>query len=128
MLEAELLAQTSEITEKGDGAAVDISSASNRVFLVVLQIKQIVEQESFELTIFGSADGTTWGAKPILRFPQKFYRGETPMLLDLKTQADVKFIRAHWDVNRWGRGPEQPRFEVSVRIQEVPAGMLAGAK
>ncbi len=128
MLEAELLAFNSEITEKGDSSAVDISAASNRVFLVVLQITQIVEQESFELTIFGSPDGTTWGAKPLLRFPQRFYRGETPMLLDLKMQADVKFVRAHWDVNRWGRGPEKPIFGVGIRLKEVPAAMLAGAK
>lgn len=128
MLEAELLASDSEITEKGDSGPVDISAASNRVFLVVLEITSIVEQESFELTIFGSADGTTWGAKPLLRFPQRFYRGETPMLLDLTTAADIKFVRAHWDLNRWGRGPEKPRFQAGIQLKEVPAAMLTGAK
>lgn len=127
MLEAELLTPNSEITEKGDGAAVDISAVSNRVFLVVLQVMHIVEQESFELTIFGSDDGATWGAKPLLRFPQMFYRGEKPMLLDI-SQTDVKFVRAHWDVNRWGRGPEKPRFVVGIRLKEVPTAMLAGMK
>jgi hypothetical protein len=128
MLEVHILAPSSEITAKGDGAAIDLSAASSRVFLVLLEIRQIVEQESFELTIFGSSDGATWATKPLLRFPQRFYRGETPMLLDLTAQPDVRFVRAHWDVNRWGRGSEKPRFAVGIRLREVPAPILAQVK
>jgi len=128
MLSAELLAPKSVVTEKGDGQAVDLSQAANRVFLVTLEISEVVEQESIEVTILGSADGTTWGAKALLRFPQKFYRGETPMLLDLRQQPDVKVIRAHWDLNRWGRGSEKPRFQVGIELREVPAEILAGVK
>ncbi|HEU5403718.1 MAG TPA: hypothetical protein VFU86_20350, partial [Terriglobales bacterium] len=65
---------------------------------------------------------------PLLNFPQKFYPGETPILLDLSQRPDVKFVRAHWEVNRWGRGPEEPRFVIEVRIREVPAEMLAEAQ
>jgi len=128
MLSAELLTPKSVVTEKGDGQAVDLSQAANRVFLVTLEISEVVEQESIEVTILGSADGTTWGAKALLRFPQKFYRGETPMLLDLRQQPDVKVIRAHWDLNRWGRGSEKPRFQVGIELREVPAEILAGVK
>ena len=128
MLIAELLAPKSVVTEKGDGPAVDVSGTSNRVFLVTLQICEVEEQESLELTIFGSVDGAAWSAKPLLRFPQRFYRGETPMLLDLREQPDVKFVRAHWDLNRWGRGSEAPRFQAGIYIKEVPREMLANAK
>src|SRR6185369_7580800 len=128
MLSAELLAPKSVVTEKGDGQAVDLSQAANRVFLVTLEISEVVEQESIEVTILGSADGTTWGAKALLRFPQKFYRGETPMLLDLRQQPDVKVICAHWDLNRWGRGSGKPRFQVGIELREVPAEILAGVK
>ena len=36
-------------------------------------------------------------------------------------------LRAHWEVNRWGRGPEKPMFEVQVQLKEVPAEMLQEA-
>ena len=50
------------------------------------------------------------------------------MLLDAGGHADVKFLRAHWEANRWGRGPEEPRFVLDVRIREVPADILAEAR
>lgn len=115
------------VTAKGDGPAVDVSAASSRVFLVTLAIMKIIEQESLDLSIFGSADGTTWGAKSIAAFPQKFYCGETPLLLDLTAHADVKFVRAHWEVARWGRGTETPKFEFSVALKEIPANILKEA-
>jgi len=109
---------------KGDGPDVDVSGATNRVFLVTLAITRIIEQESLDLSIFGSVDGATWGAKSIAAFPQKFYCGEWPLLLDLTTHADVKFVRAHWEMARWGRGTETPMFEFGVTMKEVPAEIL----
>lgn len=112
---------------KGDGPGVDVSGASNRVFLVTLAITNIIEQESLDLSIFGSADGVAWSAKPIAAFPQKFYRGEWPLLLDLTAHPDVKFVRAHWEMARWGRGTETPMFEFGVTLKEVPAEILKEA-
>ncbi len=115
------------VTSKGDGPTADVSGAAGRVFLVTLNITKIIEQESLDVSIYGSADGTTWGAKSIAAFPQKFYWGETPLLLDLSEHADVKFIRAHWEVARWGRGTETPMFEFGVSMKEVPADILREA-
>ena len=112
---------------KGDGPGVDVSGASNRVFLVTLAITDIIEQESLDLSIFGSTDGTGWSAKSIAAFPQKFYRGEWPLLLDLTAHPDVKFVRAHWEMARWGRGTESPMFEFGVTLKEVPAEILKEA-
>lgn len=109
---------------KGDGPSVDVSGASSRVFLVTLDITKIIEQESLDLAIFGSPDGATWGAKSIAAFPQKFYCGEWPLLLDLTAHPDVKFVRAHWEMARWGRGTETPMFEFGVTLKEVPADIL----
>jgi hypothetical protein len=109
---------------KGDGPAVDVSSASNRVFLVTLSITKIIEQESLDVSIFGSPDGTTWEPKSIAAFRQEFYTGETPLLLDLTAHSNVKFVRAHWEMARWGRGTETPMFEFGVTMQEVPADIL----
>jgi hypothetical protein len=122
-----LVPANTAVTAKGDGPAVDVSGAAGRVFLVTLNITKIIEQESLDVSIFGSADGTTWGAKSIAAFPQKFYWGETPLLLDLSEHADVKFARAHWEVARWGRGTETPMFEFGVTMREVPADILREA-
>jgi len=122
-----LVAAQTVVSAKGDGAAVDVSGASNRVFLVTLAITKIIEQESLDVSIYGSADGAAWGAKSIAAFPQKFYCGESPLLLDLTAHPDVKFVRAHWDVARWGRGTETPMFEFGVTLRGVPPNILREA-
>ena len=115
------------VSAKGDGTSADVSSAGARVFLVTLTITKIIEQESLDVSIFGSADGTSWSAKSIAAFPQKFYCEESPLLLDLTAHPDVKLLRAHWEVARWGRGTETPMFEFGVTMREVPADVLREA-
>jgi hypothetical protein len=127
MNDAALVPAKTVVTAKGDGAAVDVSGASGRVFLLTLDITKIIEQESLEVSVYGSADGAAWSAKPIVSFPQTFYCGESPLLLDLTAHAGVKFVRAHWDVARWGRGTETPMFEFGVTLREVPASVLKEA-
>lgn len=127
MIDTCLVPEKTVVTTKGDGPAVDVSSAGNRVFLLSLNIAEVVEQEALDVSVYGSADGAAWGAKPLTIFPQKFYRGPHPLLLDLTGQAEVKLVRAHWEVNRWGRGSETPMFEFSVAIKEVPADILKEA-
>jgi hypothetical protein len=114
-------------TAKGDGQSIDVGAAAGRVFLVTLSITKIIEQESLDVSIYGSADGATWGPKSLAAFPQKFYAEESPMLLDLGAHGDVKFVRAHWEMARWGRGTETPMFEFGVSMKEVPADILREA-
>jgi hypothetical protein len=128
MIDTFLVAEKTVVSAKGDGPAVDVGGAGGRVFLLTLEITRIIEQESLEVSVFGSADSTTWGAKPLVAFPQKFYCGQTPLLLDLTEHTDVKFVRAHWEVARWGRGGETPMFEFDVRLKEVPADVLREAR
>jgi hypothetical protein len=123
-----LVPANTAVTAKGDGVAVDVSDARNRVFLVTLAITKIIEQESLDVSIFGSADGTAWTPKSIAAFPQKFYCEEAPLLLDLTEHADVKFVRAHWEVARWGRGTDTPMFEFGVTMREVPSDILREAR
>ena len=126
--EVNLVPAGTTASAKGDGPAVDVSGATTRVFLVTLAITKIIEQESLDVSIYGSADGTTWSAKSIAAFPQKFYAGESPLLLDLREHSDVKIVRAHWEMARWGRGVETPMFEFGVSMKEVPADILREAK
>jgi hypothetical protein len=94
---------------------------------VTLSITKIIEQESLDVSIYGSADGAAWEAKSIAAFPQKFYTEESPLLLDLTAHPNMKFVRAHWEVARWGRGTETPMFEFGVTMKEVPPEILREA-
>ena len=127
MINTVLIPEKTTVNAKGDGPAADVSGATGRIFLLTLDITRIIEQESLDLSIYGSADGATWGARSIAAFPQKFYCGESPLLLDLTTHADVKFVRAHWEVARWGRGTETLMFEFGATLKEVPANILKEA-
>jgi hypothetical protein len=128
MIDTFLVADKTVVSAKGDGPAVDVGSAAGRAFLLTLAVTKIIEQESLEVIIHGSGDGAAWGAKPVVSFPQKFYCGESLLLLDLTAHPDVKFVRAHWEVARWGRGVETPMFEFSLRVKEIPADVLREAK
>jgi hypothetical protein len=127
MMEAFVVPERTVVNAKGDGSALDVSRSEGRIFLLTLAITDIIEQESLDVSIFGSADGASWDAKPVAAFPQKFYREEIPLLLNLTAQPNVKFIRAHWEVARWGRGTETPMFEFNVMLREVPQEILAEA-
>lgn len=125
MFEGNLVPEKTIIAGKGEGPAIELAGLENRILLLVLRITNIVEQEALDVSVWGSADGAAWADKPLATFPQKFYRGEHPLLLDLTTRPDVRFLRARWEANRWGRGPETPMFEFGVSAREVPAEMLA---
>ena len=127
MIDTVLVNDKTVVSAKGDGPAVDIGGAASRVFLLTLEITKIIEQESLDLGIHGSADGATWGAKPLVSYPQKFYCGQSPLLLDLTAHPDVKLVRAHWEPARWGRGVETPMFEFGVRLKEIPPDILREA-
>jgi hypothetical protein len=127
MMEAYVVPEKTVVNGKGDGPALDMSRTEGRIFLLTLAITDIIEQESLDVSIFGSADGAKWDAKPVTSFPQKFYREEIPLLLNLTARPEIKFIRAHWEVARWGRGTETPMFEFNVTLREVPQEILAEA-
>lgn len=128
MFETYIVPESTVVSAKGDGPAIDISSAQNRTLLLVFTIADVVEQESIDLTVWGSGDEKDWGTKPLASYPQQFYRGEYPLLLDLAGTPDVRFLRAHWEVNRWGRGPENPMFKFDVKATEVAPEMLRDAR
>jgi hypothetical protein len=127
MTDAFLVPEKTTVTTKGDGPILELKPSEGRVFLLTLAITNIIEQESLDVSVHGSTDGAAWDPKPIVAFPQKFYREEEPLLLDLTARLEVKFIRAHWEVARWGRGTETPMFEFHVTLREVPQEILQEA-
>jgi hypothetical protein len=120
-MEFDLIAQGTLLQENGHGQVVDIRASATRTFYCVMNISDQIEQESVDISIWGSADGENWGTHPILKLPQQFYKSETRAVLDLTLVPAVTFIRAAWDVNRWGRVAPLPMFVLGLRLDEVPA-------
>lgn len=126
MLPVFLLPETT-VREAGDGSVLDLGGAQARMVLLTLGITRIIEQESLDVSILGSADGNEWGAKPLIGFPQKFYCGTYQILLDLTQHPDVKFVRVKWDAQRWGKGDSKPLFGFYVFAQEMRQQILAAS-
>src|SRR6202790_1773555 len=120
-MEFDLIPQDTLVKENGNSAAVDIRASQTRTFFCIMDITDQIEQESVDVSIWGSADGETWGTHPILKLPQQFYRGETRAVLDLALLPEINFIRAGWELNRWGRVAPLPMFVFGLHISEIPA-------
>lgn len=104
--------------QNGAGSALALGAAAGNPLLLTLGITQIIEQESLDVAIEGSADGEKWDDRPLIRFPQKFYCGTYTLLLDLSRRPDVKYIRASYKLNRWGRGESAPLFGFYLFVQQ----------
>ena len=114
---AQFLIPESVVREAGAGPEVKLDPADSGPILLTLGITRIIEQESLDVSIWGSADGVEWGSKPLVAFPQKFYCGTYQLLLDLGQHPGVKYLKAKWDLNRWGRGDPKPLFGIYLFAQ-----------
>jgi hypothetical protein len=115
-----LIPPNTKMESNGNGASFDVSESATRTFLCLLTVADQLEQESLDVSIYGSADGEKWTTKPLLKLPQQFYRGNAKMVLDLSVRPDIKFVRARWELNRWGRGAPLPMFVAGLDLVEVP--------
>jgi hypothetical protein len=115
-----LIPANTRLESNTNGTAFDISKSSTRTFFCVLTIEDQIEQESLDVSIWGSADGENFGKTPLLKLPQLFYRGTTKMVLDVSLKLDIKFVRAKWEMNRWGRVTPQPMFVAGLTLEEIP--------
>ena len=117
MLPQFLLPETT-VREAGQSSEIDLGELQNGTLLLVLGITRIIEQESIDISVWGSADGADWGSKPLLAFPQKFYCGTYQLVLDA-SERPVRYLRAKWQVNRWGKGDSKPLFTLYLVAQEM---------
>jgi len=127
-MKLDLIPANTKMEANGDGASFDVSQSATRTFLCELTVSDQIEQESLDVCIYGSADGETWTKNPFLKLPQQFYRGKTKLILDLSLRPEVKFIRARWELNRWGRGAPLPMFVAGLELSEVPSMGRGAAK
>jgi len=122
-----LISAAAKLQSNGEGQSVDVSASETRTFFCQLTITEQIEQESLDVSIWGSPDGQQFGKKPLLKIPQQFYCGTTKMVLDISARPEVKFLRATWELNRWGRVAPTPMFVAALDLIEVPAMRPAGA-
>ncbi len=109
------------IRDDGAGSVLYLERPQARLLLVTLSITRILEQQSLDLSIWGSPDRADWGQGPLASFPQKFYCGTYRMRLDLSGRRDVQYLQARWKVNRWGHWPDRPLFGAYVFVEEAEA-------
>jgi hypothetical protein len=124
MLPQFLLPETT-VREAGAGPDMRLAHHEGGTLILTLGITRIIEQESLDVAIWGSADGSDWGTKPLVSFPQKFYCGTYQLILDLAGRPDVKYLRVKWQVNRWGKGDPHPLFTLYLFMQAMQAQMAA---
>ncbi|MGI8741872.1 MAG: hypothetical protein ACR2NN_04760 [Bryobacteraceae bacterium] len=122
MLPNSLLSETIAQAD-GIGPVADVSEEAGRLLVLTLGITRIIEQESLEVSIWGSTDKTNWGAAPLVSFPQKFYCGMYSILLNLSSRPGIKYLQAQWKMSRWARGYPTPLFEFYVDAEPSGARM-----
>lgn len=105
------LLEETEIRKDGEGPAVPVDGGGLQL---TLGITEIVEQQSLDVSIFGSPDGTIWTPKPIVQFPTKFYKGVSTILLDLAAIPEVHYLKVKYKAVRWGHWTDGPRFTFYV--------------
>jgi hypothetical protein len=120
-MELVLIPPGTRLTANGEGQSFEISASQSRTFLCSMEITDQMEQESVDISVWGSADGQDFGKMPLLKMPQRFYRGETRQVLDLSLKPEIGFIRAKYELTRWGRVAPHPMFVLGFRAIEIPA-------
>jgi hypothetical protein len=113
------------IREDGQGPVISLGSAQGKLLLITLGITRIIEQESLDISIWGSADQQNWGARPLVSFPQKFYCGTYQLLVDATELPDIQHLKATYKVARWGRGEPKPLFGAYLFVQETQPRSVA---
>jgi len=114
------------VREAGTAQDFELGECQSGVLVLTLGITRILEQQSLDLSIWGSSDGTDFGIRPIASFPQKFYCGTYQIVVDLTDHPDTRYLRVKWQVNRWGKGDSKPLFGMYLFAQE-DAAIAVGA-
>lgn len=103
------------VRNDGNGAPVPIDPGRRSLLEITLGITRVLEKESLQVSIWGSADGETWWR--LRAFPPKSYCGNYTLLLDLSPHPEVRFLRANWSMSRWSLADEGPVFGFSIEVK-----------
>jgi hypothetical protein len=127
MLPEKLLMKERVVNHDGTGPVNELGPETAKLLVLTLGITRAVERESLEIAVWGSEDGETWGAKPLVKYPQKFYCGLYSTLLNLAAHPKVRYLRVSWKVEKFPGRDVSPMFGFYVYMQESGA-RLSSAK
>lgn len=111
----------------GNGPEIDLGSKRGKLLVLTLGITRILEQESLEIVVYGSPDGEQWDARPLGKFPPKYYCGLYSTLLNLGSRPDIRFLRVQWKMSRWSKRETMPMFGFYVYAEESGARVSTAA-
>lgn len=108
-----------ELVAREDGVSDEITlgTSSGKPLLVTLGITRILEQESLDVSIWGSADREQW--RQIAAYPQKFYCGTYLLMVDLSRERHIRYLRVQWRMGRWGEFDPTPVAGFYVSAEEL---------
>ncbi|MBZ5611396.1 MAG: hypothetical protein LAP38_24300 [Acidobacteriia bacterium] len=111
-------------TERSDGMGpvADLGLDHAGLLVITLGINHVLEHEGIAVSVWGSADGSDWGTKPLVSLPQKCYCGIYSTFLDLSKHPQVRYLRVRWNMVRWGKWEHVPLFGFYVSAQESGDG------
>ncbi|BDC49169.1 hypothetical protein F183_A14850 [Bryobacterales bacterium F-183] len=130
-MQIDILLPEIETMQDGEGPVVDTVPASCQS--ITLGITQTLEREKLDVSIWGSPDGSNWGARPLAEFPAKSYCGLYSLLLDLSANPNVRFLQAKWKMRAWGagrtaQGTREPLFSFYLRAEPVTKASAGKAR
>ena len=102
----------------GSGPEIDLGPKRGKLLVLTLGITRILEQESLEVSVWGSSDGESWSARPLAKFPPKYYCGLYSILLNLGSNPDLRYVRVQWKMSRWSKRDTLPMFGFYVYAEE----------
>ncbi len=113
-----------QVQENGLSPATDIGTPINEPIEIILGITHAKEQQSLDLSVWGSDDGQNWGDRPLVEFPQKYYCGTYQMVLR-PLRKRIRYLQARWNVSRLGHSPKPPVFEFYLMARDLQARAMA---
>lgn len=102
----------------GSGPEIDLGPKRGKLLVLTLGITRILEQESLEVSVWGSSDGESWSVRPLAKFPPKYYCGLYSILLNLGSNPDLRYVRVQWKMSRWSKRDTLPMFGFYVYAEE----------
>ena len=111
----------------GIGPAVHLNEFCGKLLVVTLGINTVVERTGLTISVWGSPDEFDWGAKPLVTLRQRQYCGVYSALVNLAQHPDVRFLRVHWNMSRWGKGERSAHFGFQVFLEESGARISSSA-
>lgn len=112
----------------GYSPAVSLGELQGKSIQLTLSITRMMEEQTLEVLIWGSTDGSQWVDRPIVTLPHRHYCGDYTYTVDLSRHPYLTHLRAEWRLRSWGHNTAYRLVSFSLRAAEQPEmAMAAGA-